>query len=267
MKTIESLLLALACAALAPVSQAAPDEARVLAALRNAHPQTRFSAVARTPVAGLYEVWMGTNVAYVSGRNPRYLLFGHLWDAHAMQDLTAARLAQAERRRPPGSEPDQAAAPVPLETLPLADAITRVKGDGSRVVALFSDPACGYCRRLEAALDQLDNLTIHTFLLPFQGAALPAAIWCAADRAQAWQQAMRAGDSALPDGEADCPHPLERNLALAQRFKVRGTPTLLFADGSRLDGYADAGTIASRLAAAARPPSSPSIPFRQEVRQ
>lgn len=252
MKKIDSLLLAAVGALLLPAAQAAPDEQRVLAALRKAHPQTRFSGVTRTPVAGLYEVAMGANVAYVAGSNPRYLLFGHLWDARAMRDLTAPRLAQASTPAPAADNHDDDAERIAWAQLPLADAIQRVKGNGSRALAVFSDPACTYCQRLEAELERLDHVTLYTFLVPFQGAALPAAIWCAADRAGAWQQVMLAGDTALPAPDTPCASPLERNLALARQLGVRGTPTLLFADGRRLDGYHDAAAIEAKLAAAAQ---------------
>lgn len=144
-----------------------------------------------------------------------------------------------------------AALAIPIDRLPLADAIKTVRGNGERLLAVFSDPACPHCKRLEPELDKLDNVTIYTFLVPFQGAALPAAIWCAADRQKAWHRAMVQGDQSLlaaSSSSAPCAHPLERNLALAQRLKVRGTPTIFYADGRRTAGYAAAADIEARLA-------------------
>ncbi len=46
---------------------------------------------------------------------------------------------------------------------------------------------------------------------------------------------------------SSCDHPLERNLALAQRMGVQGTPTLVWADGSRTDGYVERSVLEARL--------------------
>ena len=111
----------------------------------------------------------------------------------------------------------------------------------------FSDPSCSYCKRLEPELASLGNVTVYTFLLPFQVAARPLAIWCAADREQAWQRFMLQGDSSGLSADARCEHPLERNLALAHRLGVQGTPTLIWTDGSRTDGYVERAVLEARL--------------------
>lgn len=220
------------------------EEARVLSALKRAYPGTNFTSVAKTPAPGLYEVWMGTNVAYVAGEDLRYFIFGRLWDAASSQDLTGPKLAAAERE-------EARALVVPFKSLPLEDAIKTVRGDGSRVLAVVSDPLCPYCRRLEPELGKLDNVTIYTFLVPFKGDAAPMAIWCAEDRAKAWQQFMLGEDESVIRRQGECANPLQRNLALAQRLRVNGTPTLIFADGSRIAGYTAAAAIEARLRARA----------------
>jgi len=247
MKPAASCLLAAAFALVLQPAHSAPDEERVLAAVRKAYPATVLDRALRTPIPGIYEIWMGSNVAFVSAKNPRYMIFGRLVDLRTMRDLTATRMASIGAK-PPGAASQGLEAASYTGPMPIADAITVVRGDGRRELSVFTDPACGYCRELERHLRELPDVTIHYYLLPFQGESLPLAIWCAKDRLAAYAAAM-AGSATAADVNGQCPHPLERNRLLASRLRVGATPTLLFADGTMVPGLLTAEELESRLSA------------------
>ncbi len=194
--------------------------------------------IAEGALAGLF----GLGLSYL-------LVFSldRLFDTRTMTDLTGPRLLAAARTEPVAAETPSAST-VAFGSLPVADAITTVRGNGRRQLAVFSDPGCSFCRRLEPELDGLDDVTIHTFLLPFQGMARPVAIWCAADRVQAWRQAMQDGATPTAASASSCEHPIDRNLALARQLGVNGTPTLFWADGTRTEGFVTRPVIEDRLA-------------------
>jgi thiol:disulfide interchange protein DsbC len=230
---------------------AAPDEARVLAAVRKAYPGTSVDKVVRTPMYGIYAVRMGENVAFVTAQDTRYMVFGRMVDLKAMRDVTGIPRLKASTA-PDDAKPDGRLA-YWSGPLPVADAITVIRGSGKRILSVFTDPACGFCRQLEQHLNSIQDVTIHYFLLPFQGRDMPMAIWCAPDRAAAYRAAM--GDQPLSTKTVACAHPLDRNLAFATRLKVGATPTLLFADGYLVPGLMSANQLEAKLGAAAANPA------------
>ena len=228
-------LLRLAAALLVhAAAQAAPaDTDAVLAALKQKYPLTTFTSVAPSPVQGLYEVVMGRRVAYTDSAG-RYFLYGSLVDMKTNDDLTAARMEDLSR--------------VDIRRLPLRDAIVRVNGRGRRALYVFSDPDCPYCRRLEPELDKLDDVTIYVFLYPLESLHSDAArkaqsIWCEADEKKRLELWHRVVSKTQEVATAECPNPLQRNLALGESLGLRGTPTLIAADGRTLPGMASAAAI------------------------
>lgn len=191
------------------------------------------------PINGLYTVIGGGNVVYVDA-TARYLIEGQAIDLKTHENLTQSELVASLPR-------------VDWKSLPLVDAIKTVKGNGKRQMAVFSDPDCPYCHMLEErSLAQLNDVTVYTFLLPLDQRHPDATrkarlIWCADDRASAWDEWMHHGR--LPEGNASCDVPLEDVAKLARELHVFGTPGLVFPDGSQLPGAQPADVIERHLAA------------------
>ena len=243
-----ALTAGLGSAAFAQTGQApvAPELSSLSQRLQALYPSTRFGEIRPTAWPGVFEVAMGANLAYVDASG-QYFLFGHLYDMKAQRDLTAERKDTLAR--------------IDFSALPLADAIKDVRGRGSRALAIFSDPDCPHCRRLEAELKSLSDVTIHTFLMPIaslhpQARAKAIAVWCAKDRLGAWQ-ALMTRDQVPPS--ADCAHPVDRNVALAERLGVTGTPTLVAADGRVLPGAASAEQISAWLSRSTTSAEGPTL--------
>jgi thiol:disulfide interchange protein DsbC len=215
--------------------------------LQALYPATRFGEVNPTPWPGVYEVVMGANLAYVDASG-QYFLFGHLYDMKAQRDLTAERKDSLAR--------------IDFAALPLADALKEVRGTGARSFAIFSDPDCPYCRRLEAEMKSLTDVTIYTFLMPIaslhpEARAKAVAVWCAKDPIATWHALMRR-DEKIP--LQDCPHPVDRNIALGERLGISGTPTLVAADGRVLPGAASSAQIEAWLARSTASAAGPAKP-------
>ncbi|QWD66386.1 DsbC family protein [Polynucleobacter sp. MWH-Aus1W21] len=182
----------------------------------------KVKSVSPAPVSGLYEVLVGNDIFYTDASG-KYLIQGEIIELASGKNITEQRQADLNR--------------IKWSDLTPANAIKTVRGNGSRQLAVFSDPNCGYCKRLEKSLQQLDNVTIYTYLIPIlspDSAQKSKQIWCSADPYKAYMDWMINGIT--PSGKADCSTPLDKNMAFAKTYGVTGTPTLFFTDGSRFPG-------------------------------
>jgi thiol:disulfide interchange protein DsbC len=189
------------------------------------YPNTRFGEVRATPIAGIFEVVMGQNIGYV-GLDPRYMLFGHLYDLQTNNDLTASAREQLER--------------IDFASLDLSKAITFEPKSGTvrYELAVFSDPNCGYCRQLEQTLAAVPDLRYHVFLTPLlqDSASMAEAVWCSSDARASWQALMLKGVKPT-SSKAKCDaSAISGNAVLAGNLNVKGTPTLIARSGARQAG-------------------------------
>lgn len=145
-------------------------------------------------------------------------------------------------------DPDYLKQPIKVARLPLKYALTTTHGRGERSVYTFEDPNCGYCRELTRRLEEIGNVRVHTFIVTFLGEDSKTkadAVWCSPDRAAAWQRVMRR--QTLPPAPAGCQAPKAEAMKLVGMLGITLTPTVFFADGSRMNGVRPRAEIEQRL--------------------
>ncbi len=181
-----------------------------------------IKSIQTTPINGLYEIQTGDQIFYTD-KTGQYLINGHMFDTNTRADITAQRLAEINR--------------INWSDLPLENAIVSGPENGLKM-AVFTDPDCPYCKRLEQSLQNEHELRIYTFLFPLTQLHPDAyekskSIWCAKNQHQAMQDVMLKGKT-LP--KATCKTPIDANIQLADKLHVRGTPTIFAEDGRRYTG-------------------------------
>jgi thiol:disulfide interchange protein DsbC len=197
----------------------------------------KIDEVTKTPVPGLWEVRVGTDVLYTDERGD-FVVQGAIFDTRTRTNLTEERINKLTA--------------IDFASLPLKDAMVVKQGSGARKLVVFADPNCGFCKRFERDLLNVKDVTIYTFLYPILGAdstEKSRAIWCAKDPMKAWRDWMIDG-VAPPKVTGKCDDAaLQRNLALGQKHRIQGTPAIVYEDGTRSPGALPAAEVEKQLAA------------------
>ena len=240
MKFISNVLVLICTLTLSQAAWAQEDVIRKNLPLRL--PQFKqIDEVRKSEIPGLYEVRVDGSEIYYTDAKADFLIEGSLIDTRNKRNLTEERVEKLTA--------------VKFDSLPLKDAFTLVRGNGERKMAVFEDPNCGYCKRFERDMQKVDNVTIYMFLYPILGAdsvEKSKAIWCAKDRGTAWLDWMLR-DQAVSSTAGGCDATaLSRNVELGRKYKINGTPTLLFTNGSRVPGAVDAKKVEQMLAQAGK---------------
>ncbi|WP_430435277.1 DsbC family protein [Methyloversatilis sp.] len=227
---------ALLCALAASTAWAGPEDTIKAAVESTLGAGAKVEGVTKTPYLGLYEVRVGGEILYTDEK-ANYLILGEILDAKTRQNITQARVNQLSA--------------INFAELPLDVAIKQVRGNGKRVIATFEDPNCGYCKKLAKELLTLNDVTVYTFLTPVLGPdsqKKSEAIWCAGDRQKAWSDWMTA-NVAPAAASASCDTAgLQKSVALGEKYRVRGTPTIFLSNGERIPGYVPVAQLEKRMA-------------------
>lgn len=182
----------------------------------------KVQEVNKTAIAGIYEVRIGNDIIYTDAAAD-FVFQGALIETKTQKNLTELRKEKLQE--------------VPFDALPLKNAFKQVKGLGKRQLAIFVDPNCGYCKRLEKELQDLDNVTIHYILYPVLGDDSynkAGHVWCAKEKEKVWLDWMLSG---VTPPAANCNvEALAQNLAFGGKHGVSGTPTMFLSNGKRVTG-------------------------------
>jgi thiol:disulfide interchange protein DsbC len=251
-----ALVAAVGAAVCGPAVSAVSNTANTLNTVKTTiherFPDLKIEDVRPSPLPGFYEVFTGTQVVY-SNSTADYIFVGKLIDTHTKKDLAHEEL--------------QTRLTIDFQKLPLEKAIKIVKGTGARRLALFEDPDCPYCKKLEQELANVNDVTLYVFLFPFvelhpQAKVHAHAIWCAPDRASAWTQWMlEQKDPGAPECTDD---PIDGLQAVGAKLNIAATPTFFLESGRRVEGTLAAAQLEQLLtpdskaaAATTSPPSGP----------
>lgn len=241
-----ALFAALAVSALLgfapPAAAQVPDEVIRKALAQRLTPGTKIDAVRVSPVAGLFEVQIGTQLLYVN-EAATYLIQGNL------VNLESGRNVTQERSEALFAELEKVVMPVLWSPDALQDAVKLVKGNGARKVVVFEDPYCGYCKKLRQSFAEMNDITVYTFMVaalsPDSGNKARD-LWCSADRTKAYDDWMVRGKAPV-SAEKTCTDPVKRVADLAKRLGVGPVPHVVFSDGTKNLGYLASADLGKRL--------------------
>jgi thiol:disulfide interchange protein DsbC len=202
-------------------------------------PKIRIDAVEPSPMPGIYQVIAQNQIVYVDASGD-HMIVGNMMDTRTKQNLSAQAVDAHES--------------IDFKSLPLDEAIKIVKGDGSRKMALFADPDCPYCQRLEQDMSSSTNVTIYLFLFPLEqvhphALADAKAIWCAPDRGSAWTNWM-VNHTPIPTGGSCANDPIGKIAVLARSLRIQATPTMFLENGRRIGGLIPQAQLQQLLAQA-----------------
>ena len=179
---------------------------------------------------GFYEVIADGKLFYLS-QDLKFLFIGSVIDLRTLKNLTSEKVREMRR--------------IDFSSLPRSDAIK--VSEGKRVIAVFTDPDCPYCKKLHVELGKLKDVAVYVYLFPLsnEGRNKAIQVWCSEDRVKALDLAFNGGKLKASLCES---HPIDRNISLGQKLFISGTPVIITDRGEFINGYVKAEVIEKALA-------------------
>lgn len=203
--------------------------------LKKLVPNEDPTSIERTPITGLFEVFYGTDVYYLSS-DARYMVKGNLIDLQTRENLTEAKKSKARGEL--------------VANLSAADMVVFAPENPKYTINVLTDIDCGYCQKLHREIDEYmaEGIAVRYMFYPRAGVGSQSykksvAVWCSKDRKQALTDA-KAGKQL---DEANCANPIFDHMKFAQKIGLRGTPTIVLQSGRVIPGYADAKSLLAEL--------------------
>jgi thiol:disulfide interchange protein DsbC len=234
---LTSLLVTLSCAEASEEKNFNAVEEKLRALVPNA----TTIAISETPIEGVLQVQINSDIVYVT-MDGQYLLQGQIMDMDTRENIT-----------------DRAKSGIRmglLEDLNRDEQISFSPAEPKYDLLVFTDIDCGYCRKLHNQIAEYneEGIAIHYMAFPRAGVGSASydkfvSVWCADDKKEALTLAKNGSDP-VPE---KCPNPVADQYALGRDVGVTGTPALVTADGTLIPGYMPPAQLRERLEALETP--------------
>ena len=208
------------------VAMAADQDEAAKAKIMASFPDLAFDNISPSPIAGLYEVQLGSSVSYVTA-DGRYLVRGDIFDSATEENLTEARRTSVRVRA--------------VDNVGENSMIIFEPEEVKRTITVFTDIDCGYCRKLHRQIAEYNDRGIRVRYLFFPRSGPDTLswfkaehVWCSDDRNSALTRA-KAGEAVQADGCGTTP--VEQHYLLGRAFGISGTPAIIVDDGELIPGY------------------------------
>ena len=203
--------------------------------VRTLVPNAKTIAVSETPIAGILQVQLNSDIVYVT-EDGQYLLQGQIMDIDTRTNIT-----------------DQAKSGIRiglLAELNRDEQISFAPEVPKYDLLVFTDIDCGYCQKLHKQMAEYneEGIAIHYMAFPRAGIGSASydkfvSVWCADDQ-QAALTLAKNGDEPEP---LKCPNPIADQYEIGREVGVTGTPALVTTDGTLIPGYMPPAQLREKL--------------------
>ncbi|MBI5675143.1 MAG: DsbC family protein [Nitrospirae bacterium] len=206
--------------------------------------ELKVLSVSEGPVRGMWEVQVETQ----GSRLPIYLHYSRKY-------FFTGNIIDIENKKVVSNLPEPAPASrekIDVSNIPLDDAIIIGKPSSVNKVIVFDDPDCPFCRKLHAELKEVvskrDDIVFYIKLFPLvelhpKSYDKSKAIVCSKSF-KLLDDAFSGKDIPPPSCETK---QIDKNIELASKLGITGTPTLILTNGEVIPGYAKADALINMI--------------------